>query len=114
MNEKIFKAYDIRGVYPTEINEDAAYKIGRATVTHLGCEKIVVGRDMRASSPALFEAFARGANDQGADVIDIGMVTLPMVSFAMMISGEKFAAMISASHSPSEYNGMNIVKNCDP
>ena len=114
MNEKIFKAYDIRGVYPTEINEDAAYKIGRATVTLLGCGKIVVGRDMRASSPALFEAFSKGVNDQGADVIDIGMVTLPMVSFAMMTSGEKFAAMISASHSPSEYNGMKIVKNCDP
>ncbi len=114
MDKKIFKAYDVRGVYPGEINEDAAYEIGRAAVAHLGCERIVVGRDMRASSPALFEAFARGVCDQGADVIDIGMVTLPMVSFAMMENGEKFAAMISASHSPSEYNGMKLVKNCGP
>lgn len=110
-SEKIFKAYDIRGVYPSEINEDAAYAIGRALVVFLECKRIVVGRDMRQSSPALFEAVTRGITDQGADVLDIGLVTWPMVSFAVMHFGETHGMEISASHSPSEYNGIKVIRN---
>ncbi|MFA5871805.1 MAG: phosphomannomutase/phosphoglucomutase [Parcubacteria group bacterium] len=111
MDPKIFKAYDIRGVYPEEINEDAAYKIGRAIVTFLKCERIVVGRDMRVSSPALFESLTKGITDQGADVIDIGLVTWPMVSFTIMHFKESSGLEVSASHSPAEYNGFKVIKN---
>jgi phosphomannomutase len=111
MNEKIFKAYDIRGVYPDEINEDAAYKIGRAVVTYLKCDRIIVGRDMRTSSPALFKSLTKGLTDQGADVVDVGLVTWPMVSFAIMHFGETAGLEVSASHSPSEYNGFKVIKN---
>lgn len=111
MNEKIFKAYDIRGVYPGEVNEEAAYKIGRAIVAFLKCERIVAGRDMRSSSPALFESLLKGITDQGADVIDVGLVTWPMVSFEMMRSGEAAGLEVSASHSPAEYNGIKVIKN---
>lgn len=111
MNEKIFKAYDIRGVYPEEINEDAAYLIGRAFVQFLGCKSVVVGQDMRLSSPSLFEALARGITDQGATVIKIGMVATPMLSFAVMKWGEPAGIMISASHNPGKYNAFKLIKN---
>src|SRR3954447_10137184 len=71
VNPGIFKAYDIRGIYPTELNEDAAYAIGRAFVTFLKAEQVIVGRDMRLSGPQIFDALTRGIMDQGADVIDI-------------------------------------------
>ncbi|MDD5489380.1 MAG: phosphomannomutase/phosphoglucomutase [Candidatus Moranbacteria bacterium] len=111
MNEKIFKVYDIRGVYPDEINEDAAYLIGKAFVDFLGCNSVVVGRDMRKSSPSLFEALARGITEQGANVIDIGMVTTPMLSFAVMNWNAETGIMISASHNPSQYNAFKLIKN---
>jgi len=68
----IFKAYDIRGVYPSELNEEIAYKIGRAFVSFLHCKEVVVGRDARSCSPQLFEALADGITDEGSDMIDIG------------------------------------------
>ncbi|MEI9966612.1 MAG: phosphomannomutase/phosphoglucomutase [Candidatus Moraniibacteriota bacterium] len=116
MQPSIFKAYDIRGLYPSEIDEEAAYLIGRATVAQFSLTRLAVGRDARASSPALFEAFARGACEQGADVIDLGLLTTPMVYFAAWRYPEiEAVASITASHNPPEYNGMKIaLKNAVP
>jgi len=82
MNPKIFKAYDIRGIYPGEINEETVYNIGLAVAMFLKAKKIVVGRDIRESSPALFKSLAEGVTDQGADVYDLGLASTPMVYFA--------------------------------
>lgn len=106
----IFKAYDIRGLYPQEINEDIAYQIGRAFVDFLGAKKIVVGRDMRTSSPAIFEQLARGINEQGADIYDIGMSTTDMYYFAVEHLGADAGIMITASHNPGQYNGLKLVR----
>lgn len=106
----IFKAYDIRGLYPQEINEDIAYNIGRAFVDFLGAKKIVVGRDMRTSSPAIFEQLARGINEQGADIYDIGMSTTDMYYFAVEHLGADAGIMITASHNPGQYNGLKLVR----
>lgn len=108
MNPGIFKAYDIRGIYGTDLNEDDAYKIGRAVVTHLETKRLAVGRDVRASSPSLFESFARGVMDQGCDVLDLGIITTPMVYFAAGRLDVDAAVSITASHNPPEYNGMKI------
>ncbi|MEA3272358.1 MAG: phosphomannomutase/phosphoglucomutase [Patescibacteria group bacterium] len=109
MNTKIFKAYDIRGIYPSEINEDIAYKVGRAIVVFTKAKKIAVGRDMRVSSPELFDALARGITAQGADVVDIGMCTTPMLDFATANYEENDAGiMITASHNPKEYGGLKL------
>ena len=79
----IFKAYDVRGVYPREINEDAARAIGAAFIAYLKAKRIAVGRDMRLSSPALAAAFIDGATSQGADVVDYGMIATDMLYFAV-------------------------------
>ena len=78
----IFKAYDVRGLYPQEVNEDVARAIGRAFVSYLNAKRIAVGRDMRLSSPALAAAFIDGATLQGADVVDYGMIPTDMLYFA--------------------------------
>src|SRR5271169_6046822 len=83
----IFKAYDVRGVYPGEVNEDAARAIGAAFVAYLGAARIAVGRDMRLSSPALAAAFIDGATSQGADVVDYGMIATDMLYFAVASDG---------------------------
>ena len=106
---KAFKAYDIRGVYPSDINEDIAYKVGRAFVTYLKCKNVVVGRDARESSPSLFKALVRGITDQGADLIDIGITTTPLLNFTVA-SGYDSGIMISASHNPAEYNAFKLIK----
>lgn len=108
MNPGSFKAYDIRGIYPTDINEEDAYRIGRAVVTHLETKRLAVGRDVRASSPSLFESFAKGVMDQGCDVLDLGVITTPMVYFAAGRLDVDAAVSITASHNPPEYNGMKI------
>ena len=82
VNPGIFKAYDIRGIYPTDLNEEVAYAIGRAFVTFLGVDQVLVGRDMRLSGPQIFDAVTRGLMDQGADVINIGMVSTDQFYFA--------------------------------
>ena len=107
----IFKAYDIRGVYPGEINEGIAYSTGRAFVGFLGCKSVIVGRDMRRSSPSLFEALSKGITDQGADVIDVGMTATPMLSFAVMRWRAEAGIMISASHNPGRYNAFKLIRN---
>lgn len=104
----IFKAYDIRGTVPDQLNVDIAYGIGRALVTFLGCGAVVVGRDVRDSSDSLFEALARGVNEQGADVIDIGRSDTPKLYFAAR--GNPAAIMITASHNPKEYNGFKLCR----
>jgi phosphomannomutase len=109
VNEKIFKAYDIRAVYPDEIDEDAAYIIGRAFVTFLGCKEVVVGQDMRSSSPSLFDALARGITDQGADVIDIGKSSTPFFYFGT--AGHEAGIMVTASHNPAKYNGFKMCRD---
>lgn len=112
VNPNIFRAYDIRGIYPEEINEEAAYLIGRAFVKFLNKPKanIVVGRDNRLSSPALFKNLVKGITDQGANVIDIGLSTTPMFYFATAYYGFDGGVEISASHNPPQYNGFKLVR----
>jgi phosphomannomutase len=105
----IFKAYDIRGIYPDQIDEEVADRIGRAFVTFLGEERIVVGRDMRLSSPGLSRAFIDGARSQGADVVDIGLCSTDMIYFASGML-DLPGAMFTASHNPKEYNGLKICR----
>jgi len=113
LNESIFKAYDIRGVFPDEINEDAAYRIGlgfaRSGLLTSG-KTLIVGRDMRESSDALFDAFASGANAGGLDIIDIGLCTTPMLYYAVNVLNSAGGAMITASHNPGQYNGFKLVR----
>ena len=110
INPEIFKAYDIRGIYPKDINEDIVYKIGRATTQFLGAKKIVVGRDIRESSQSLFEALVRGITDQGADVYDIGLASTPLVYFASGRLDVEGGIALTASHNPAEWNGMKICR----
>jgi phosphomannomutase len=108
MNPSIFKAYDIRGVYPEEINEEIAYRIGRAVVEHFSLKVVAIGRDIRTSSPALFAEFTKGVLESGADVVDLGIITTPMVYFAAGRLEIDAAISITASHNPPQYNGMKI------
>lgn len=110
INPKIFKAYDIRGIYPSDINEDVAYKIGRAAVLFLEAKKIAVGRDIRESSPALFESLVKGITDQGADVYDLDLASTPIVYFASGRLDAQGAVSLTASHNPAEWNGMKICR----
>ncbi len=108
MKPEIFKAYDIRGIYPTDLNEDDAYHIGRAVVEHLKPKTLGIGRDIRQSSPSLFASFAKGVMDGGANVIDLGIITTPMVYFAAGRLDIDAAVSLTASHNPPEYNGLKI------
>jgi phosphomannomutase len=109
VNPGIFKAYDIRGIYPTDLNEEAAYAIGRAFVTFLKVDTVLVGRDMRVSGPQIFEAVTRGIMAQGADVINIGMVSTDQFYFACSQKGLP-GMMVTASHNPKHYNGFKMVR----
>jgi len=106
----IFKAYDIRGLYPAEITETAAGLIGRAFVAYLGASRIAVSRDMRLSSPGLAAAFIEGARQQEADVVDYGMCATDMLYFGVVRDGLDGGAQITASHNPGEYNGIKMVR----
>src|SRR5580692_7631274 len=110
LNPDIFKAYDIRGIYPGEINEDAARAIGVAFVAYLGARRIAVGRDMRLSSPSVAQAFIDGATSQGADVVDYGMIATDMLYFAVARDRHDGGAQITASHNPGQYNGIKMVR----
>ncbi|MGQ9548910.1 MAG: phosphomannomutase/phosphoglucomutase [Roseiflexus sp.] len=105
----IFKAYDIRGVYPTELNEEGAYAIGRAFVTFLQAREVIVGHDMRLSGPSIFDAVTRGIMDQGADVVNIGLVSTDQYYFACTRLGLP-GMMVTASHNPKQYNGFKMVR----
>ncbi len=106
----IFKAYDIRGIYPEQLNEEIAEKIGRAYVEFTGAEKIVVGHDMRPHSVPLFAALAKGMTEQGADVINLGMCSTPMSYFANGKLGADGSVIITASHNPAEWNGFKLCR----
>jgi phosphomannomutase len=109
INPGIFKAYDIRGIYPTDLDEDAAYAIGRAFVTLLRPSQVIVGRDMRLSGPSLFARVTAGITAQGADVLDIGMVSTDQFYFACARLGLP-GMMVTASHNPKAYNGFKMVR----
>ena len=111
LNPAIFKSYDVRGIYPSELNEDVAYGIGRCFVPLVGARAVVVGRDMRPSGARLFEAFARGATEAGADVVDVGMVSTDALYFAVGKFGYQGGVMITASHNPAQYNGMKFTRD---
>jgi phosphomannomutase len=110
LDPKVFKAYDVRGIYPTELDEEGAYAIGRAYVEQFEPRKIAVGRDMRISAPSMAAAFIRGAADAGADVLDLGLVGTEMVYFAVGDLELDGGAEVTASHNPKEYTGIKIVR----
>ncbi len=106
----IFKAYDVRGVYPGELNEEIAYQIGRAFVAFLGVDRVAVGRDMRLSGPAIAGALSQGIAAQGAEVIDLGLTSTDELYFAVGKFGYPAGAMVTASHNPAEYNGLKLCR----
>ncbi len=108
INESIFKAYDIRGIYPDELNEDLAYKIGRAFVVFMKCKEVMVGYDMRTSSGPLFGSLVKGITDQGADVSNIGLCSTPLFYYACREASA--GVMVTASHNPSKYNGFKLCR----
>ncbi|HEY8107883.1 MAG TPA: phosphomannomutase/phosphoglucomutase [Gaiellaceae bacterium] len=110
LDPKVFKAYDVRGLYPAELDEAGAEAIGRAYVQQFEPRRMAVGRDMRLSSPAMQEALMRGATSAGADVVDLGLVGTEMVYFAVGSLGLEGGAMVTASHNPKEYTGMKLVR----
>jgi phosphomannomutase len=105
----VFKAYDVRGTFPDQLDEDAARRIGGAFATFTGAPRIVLGRDVRLSSPALAAAFAEGVTARGADVIDIGLATTDMLYYASG-SLDVPGAMFTASHNPPQWNGVKLCR----
>ena len=110
LDPKVFKAYDVRGIYPDELDEAGAEAIGRAYVEQFEPRRIAVGRDMRLSSPAMQEAVMRGAAAAGCDVLDIGLVGTEMVYFAVGSLGLEGGIMVTASHNPKQYTGLKLVR----
>jgi phosphomannomutase len=120
MDSSIFKAYDIRGIYPDQLDEQAAWKIGHATAQFLrsmlhgynrglaNAQSICVGRDMRTHGPALTKSLIEGMNASGANVIDIGMIDTPQMYFAINHLGTCGGVQVTASHNPGEYNGFKV------
>jgi phosphomannomutase len=109
MNPAIFKAYDVRGIYPGELDENVFRDMGRAFVAYLKAGRIGIGRDMRVSSPSLSAAFIEGALEQGADVVDYGMISTDMLYYGVGNDGLDGGAQITASHNPKQYNGCKMV-----
>ncbi len=105
-----FKAYDVRGRVPEELDEDIAYRIGRGYAAFVKPSKVAVGRDIRASSPALSAALTRGLNDSGVDVLDIGVGGTELAYFATFSRKLDGGIMVTASHNPPNYNGMKFVR----
>jgi phosphomannomutase len=110
LDPKVFKAYDVRGIYPDELDEAGAEAIGRAYVEQFEPRRVAVGRDMRLSSPAMQEAVMRGAAAAGADVLDLGLVGTEMVYFAVGSLGLEGGIMVTASHNPKQYTGLKLVR----
>lgn len=105
-----FKAYDVRGIVPDELNADIAYRIGRAYADETGAKTVCIGYDIRLSGPELYDALARGLNDAGVDVVHLGLIGTEMVYFATAFYGYDGGVMITASHNPPQYNGMKMVR----
>jgi phosphomannomutase len=110
VNWEVFRAYDIRGVYPTDIDEEAYYRIAKAYVYLFKPTTMVVGMDARLSSPQLKTSLTKGFLDSGVDVIDIGKITTDMLYYAVGASDYSGGIVVSASHNPKEYNGMKMVR----
>ena len=110
MNWDVFRAYDIRGIYPQDIDEDAYYRIAKAYVYLFKPTTMVVGMDARTSSPPLKASLVRGFLDAGVDVVDIGEITTDMLYYAVGASDYSGGVVVSASHNPKEYNGMKMVR----
>ena len=105
-----FKAYDIRGKVPSELNTDLAYKIGRAFARYVNAKKVVVGYDVRKSSLEICEALIIGLTEAGSNVVNIGLCGTEMIYFSTPYLNADGGIMITASHNPPEYNGMKFVK----
>jgi phosphomannomutase len=110
INKEIFRSYDIRGIFPADLNKEVAREIGRGFVEYTGAQKIAVGRDMRISSPELSEALIDGIVSKGADVYNIGEVPTECMYFAVGNYDYQAGIMITASHNPKEYNGFKMLK----
>jgi phosphomannomutase len=110
LDSTVFKAYDVRGIYPSELDEEGARAIGRAFVEVFEPKRIAVGHDMRVTSPAMAAAVIRGASEAGADVLDLGLVGTEMVYFAVGELGLDGGVAVTASHNPKEYTGLKIVR----
>ena len=110
VNPSVFKAYDVRGIYPTEVTADLFHQLGRAFIAYLGPGRYAVARDMRTSSPELAQAFIAGASLQGGDIVDLGLLGTDQMYFAVAADGLDGGAQITASHNPGEYNGCKMVK----
>jgi phosphomannomutase len=110
VNPEIFKAYDVRGTYPDQIDESVARDIGRGFIAYLKAKRIAVSRDLRVSSPSLAAAFIDGATSQGADVVDYGLAGTDMLYYAVAANGFEGGAQITASHNPKQYNGAKLVR----
>src|SRR3989338_5588542 len=109
IDQSIFRDYDIRGIYPSEINEKTFFFLGRALAVYLKVSKIAVGRDTRLSSPSLFNALVSGIMEQGTDVIDLGLISTEMNYFASGFYRFPANVIVSASHNPPQYNGLKVV-----
>ena len=105
-----FKAYDIRGQIPNQLNPDVAYRIGNATAEYLNARRVVVGRDIRLSSQELTDAVCQGVIDAGVEVLDIGLGGTEMVYFGTAHLGADGGIMVTASHNPADYNGLKLVR----
>ncbi len=110
LDPRVFKAYDVRGIYPDQIDEAGGEAIGRAYVEQFEPRRIAVGRDMRLSSPEMQAAVIRGASGAGTEVLDLGLVGTEMVYFAVGSLGLDGGIAVTASHNPKEYTGMKIVR----
>src|SRR5439155_14981000 len=110
VDPSIFKAYDVRGIYGENLNDEVAYRIGRAAAQYLQVPEIAVGRDMRNSSPQLAAALLRGITDQGINAIDLGMTTTDGLYFAVGKFNFSAGVMSTASHNPGKYNGMKFCR----
>jgi phosphomannomutase len=110
LDPKVFKAYDVRGIYPEDLDEEGAYAIGRAYVQQFEPKRMAVGRDMRLSSPQMAAAVIRGCTDEGAEVLDLGLIGTEMLYFAVGSLALDGGIMVTASHNPKEYTGMKIVR----
>jgi phosphomannomutase len=110
LDAKVFKAYDVRGLYPGELDEEGAYRIARAYVEQFEPRVVAIGRDMRLSSPAMAASAIQGASDGGADVADLGLIGTEMLYFAVGDRGLDGGICVTASHNPKDYTGMKIVR----
>jgi len=110
LDPSVFKAYDIRGLYPSQLDEDGAYRVARAYATHFEPRSVALGRDMRLSSPSMAKAAAEGIADAGADVVELGLVGTEMLYHAVTELALDGGICVTASHNPKEYTGMKVVR----